>query len=81
MEETFGLVTAEALACGTPVAVMNSTACPEPLCGSGDVLQTDKAEDAIAAISTLLSQGKPKPQQAFPCQNMTAGYLAIFNTQ
>lgn len=81
MEETFGLVTAEALACGTPAAVMNSTACPEPLCGSGAVLQTDKAEDAIAAISTLLSQGKPKPQQAFPCQNMTAGYLTIFNTQ
>ena len=28
-EETFGLVTAEATACGTPVVVMNSTACPE----------------------------------------------------
>lgn len=29
IEETFGLVTAEALACGTPAIVMNSTACPE----------------------------------------------------
>lgn len=29
LEETFGLVTAEALACGTPAVVMNSTACPE----------------------------------------------------
>ena len=28
-EETFGLVTAEAMACGTPVIVYNSTACPE----------------------------------------------------
>ena len=29
LEETFGLVTAEALACGTPVVVINSTACAE----------------------------------------------------
>lgn len=29
VEETFGLVTAEAMACGTPVIVMNSTASPE----------------------------------------------------
>lgn len=28
-QETFGLVTAEALSCGTPVIVYNSTACPE----------------------------------------------------
>ena len=30
-EETFGLVTLESLACGTPVLVYNVTACPEPL--------------------------------------------------
>lgn len=29
IEETFGNVTAEALACGTPVIVYNTTACPE----------------------------------------------------
>lgn len=28
-QETFGLVTAEALSCGTPVIVYNATACPE----------------------------------------------------
>ena len=28
-EETFGLVTAEAMACGTPAIVVDSTACPE----------------------------------------------------
>ena len=28
-QETFGLVTAESLSCGTPVIVYNSTACPE----------------------------------------------------
>ena len=30
-EESFGLVTLEALACGTPVVVYDATACPEPL--------------------------------------------------
>ena len=30
-EETFGLVTLESLACGTPVLVYDVTACPEPL--------------------------------------------------
>ena len=29
--ESFGLVTLEALACGTPVVVYDATACPEPL--------------------------------------------------
>ncbi|MEM8763850.1 MAG: glycosyltransferase [Bacteroidota bacterium] len=29
VEESFGMTTAEALACGTPVVVYNSTACPE----------------------------------------------------
>ena len=29
VEESFGLTTAEALACGVPAIVYNSTACPE----------------------------------------------------
>lgn len=36
LEETFGLVTAEAMACGTPAVVMNSTACPELIIKKGD---------------------------------------------
>ena len=79
LEETFGLVTAEALACGTPAVVMNSTACPEPLCGCGIVLQTHETQEALDAISTLLAQPKPAPQQNFPGDAMTAGYLSIFN--
>lgn len=79
LEETFGLVTAEALACGTPAVVMNSTACPEPLQGCGIILQTHDADEAIDAIGKLLTQKKPAPQQNFPCSDMTAGYLSIFN--
>jgi glycosyltransferase involved in cell wall biosynthesis len=78
IEETFGLVTAEALACGTPAVVMNSTACPEPLQGCGITLQTHDPEEAIDAIGKLLTQEKPSPQQNFPCDAMTAGYLSIF---
>lgn len=60
-EETFGLITAEALACGTPAIVFNATACPELVdetCGrvvpKGDY---DALKQAIADIrSAALTQ-------------------------
>lgn len=57
VEETFGLVTVEAMACGTPVVVMNATASPElvgdedcgVICESYDSSQTiiDKLKNAM----------------------------------
>lgn len=79
VEETFGLVTAEAIACGTPAVVINSTACPEPLMGCGIVLQTTQTREALDAISATVAQPKPQLQQDFPCDKMTAGYLSIYN--
>lgn len=54
MQETFGKAVAEALACGTPLIVNNSTANPE-LCGEGcgfviDNNEVDKLENAINVI-------------------------------
>lgn len=61
VEETFGLVTAEAMACGTPVVVMNSTACPELIKteNCGVVVETDDVATLIDAIkSTLVKKQK-----------------------
>lgn len=54
IEETFGLVVTEAMACGTPAIVMNSTACPELVdSDTGFVvepLESDAVQDAIEMI-------------------------------
>lgn len=59
LEETFGKVTAEALSCGTPVVVMNSTASPE-LVGEncGFVVDSCTAEEALNRIQDVQRQGK-----------------------
>ncbi|MDD2362782.1 MAG: glycosyltransferase [Oscillospiraceae bacterium] len=54
IEETFGKVTAEALSCGTPVIVYNTTACPELApdgCGGiAELHDLDRVCDLIANI-------------------------------
>lgn len=59
LEETFGLVTAEAMACGTPAIVMNSTACPELIVNEscGQILELNThVEDYITAIQNNISE-------------------------
>ena len=50
-EETFGLVTAEALSCGTPVIVQNRTACPELVNEKCGIIMND--ENARKAIDLI----------------------------
>ncbi len=57
--ETFGLVTAEALSCGTPVALYNNTALPELIDETCGVLAEDGNEDAmVRAVCEILQNGK-----------------------
>ena len=53
LEETFGLVTAEAMACGTPAVVMRSTACPELITDSDCGAVIEKEESVPGIIQTL----------------------------
>lgn len=59
LEETFGKVTAEALACGTPVVCFNSTANPELVGeGCGLVVNRGDIEGMNIAINQILRIGK-----------------------
>jgi len=57
--ETFGLVTAEALACGTPAIVMDSTANPELVGnGCGFVADIDDVKGVLRYIDEVRNRGK-----------------------
>lgn len=81
MEETFGLVTAEAIACGTPAVVMNSTACPEPLCGYGVALDSLEPEAAISAIEQQMGRKQSLPELHFAKEKMIDQYISLYTTE
>jgi len=59
VEETFGLTTIEAMACGTPVIVYNATACPEVVsCDTGFITKKKNLNEVIEAIITVKKRGK-----------------------
>ncbi len=59
--ETFGLVTAEALACGTPAVVYNVTACPELIKpGTGYIVDPGNVQAMYNATMKILNDGKEK---------------------
>lgn len=66
-EESFGKTVAEAMACGTPVVVYNSTALPE-LVGDqcGYVAEVEKEDDFYEKVKQVLNDGKSRYAQ--PCR-------------
>ena len=58
LEESFGKVTAEALACGTPALVINSTASPEIVGNNCGYVAQNNLEDVMKGLSLLLAQEK-----------------------
>lgn len=56
-QETFGLVSGEALACGTPLVVYNTTACPEFVTEcTGIVMESES--DVVMAVKAVLEKNK-----------------------
>lgn len=82
IEETFGLVTAEAMACGTPVVVMNSTASPEMVTSShfGSVLEVDASiEETISILSENIEKKKNKENEKFfSIENFCKNYIKVY---
>lgn len=52
-EETFGLTTVEAINCGTPVIVFNSTALPEVVGNKGMILQSNEVLELLGSIYSV----------------------------
>lgn len=87
IEETFGLVVAEAMACGTPAIVMNSTACPEVVdAATGFVTEPSDLDAVLAAIARIKIQGKAayikacaeRIHQSFRLELMQKGYFDLY---
>ena len=61
LQETFGKVSAEALACGTPMVCFNSTANPELVCdGCGAAVEAVDTGSMLFKIRNIFSQDKAK---------------------
>jgi len=89
LEETFGKVTAEALACGTPAIVPNSTASPELIGDNcGYVAGKNSTDEIIEKIMLIRKNEKEYYSdscRSFACENFdadknSAEYLELYNS-
>lgn len=87
-EETFGLPTAEAMACGTPVIVLNATANPELVNDDvGRVAETSDHGEIMRHIEELCGIGKEQMRDAcvkraetlYSIKAMTEKYLQLYD--
>jgi glycosyltransferase involved in cell wall biosynthesis len=85
-EETFGMVTAEALCCGTPVIVQNKTACPELVDETCGCVLKDSLGLEIRRAVTELKQNRIetsaclKRTELFDKQNNYRYYVELYKT-
>jgi len=86
--ESFGMVTAEAMACGTPVVVYNCTASPgivKP--GTGYVVEKRDIKELHVAVMKIISDGKEKysaecrrnAENLFDMEKQYSQYIDLYN--
>lgn len=88
IEETFGMTTAEALACGTPAIVFNSTACPEVVDEKTGIVVEPSIEELERAIITIRDLGKDhyskkcvdRVANCFTESNMISDYMKLYRS-
>lgn len=73
LEESFSLVTVEALSCGTPVVVLDTSAVKELVSdGAGIVLSKHEPQDYLDAIEKLVSRGLTRTDVSKTAQKYNA---------
>lgn len=86
-EETFGLVPAEAMACGTPVIVSSQTACPEIVDENvGLVVSMDSLRELMDGIREICRNGKERyspycvarVRERYSLEGMTRQYYSLY---
>jgi glycosyltransferase involved in cell wall biosynthesis len=78
VEETFGLTTAEALSCGTPVIAYNSTASPEVIDKkTGIIVNKNDYDGLIKAVEEIRNFGKKHYSDA--CRESVVNLFRIEN--
>lgn len=86
--ETFGMVTAEAMACGVPSVVYNSSAMPELVDeNTGFIVKINDIDELYAKIKITFSHGKQqyidkcrkRAEQLFDKKNQMNAYLDLYN--
>ncbi|WP_027170484.1 glycosyltransferase family 4 protein [Mesorhizobium sp. WSM3224] len=82
--EPFGLVTIEAMACGTPVIAFNRGAVPEVIDDGVSGLIVEGVDEAIGAVRRIGGLERPRVRRAFErrftVERMCSDYLAIYRT-
>lgn len=82
VEETFGLTTVEAISCGTPALVFDSTASPEILqkVGVGEVLKTDASSlDIVNGLKFLMDSKVQIKTDLFSKESFISNYLKCYS--
>lgn len=73
-QETFGLTTAEGMACGTPGIVYNASASPELVTPeTGMVVEAGDIEGVVKAVTRIIQKGKNSYSQA--CRERVLSYF------
>lgn len=77
IEETFGMTTAEAVSCGTPVLVYNSSALPEVAKDNGVILDTNEVY-LVETIEDMIQNSRVKHDFDFSLDNMLDEYKKLY---
>jgi len=82
VEESFGMVLAEAMACGTPVITFNKGAIPEVVKNKETGFVVNSLEEAIKALSEIDSispeKCRKRVEDLFDSKRMAKNYLSLY---